>query len=277
MANREIVDKNQSVEPFLTKEKLRDALLMSCAAGTFIGFLSPFGMDNIPVQWSIFYWVVTCLCGYFIYMPTIFFGDRILTTVLPIPWCRVALCAIVASVLMSFMIPVITWLIFSIEIHWYRRFLEIFPKTIVIGGLLTVVSMIQDYMNWQKAELNAQKIINEAHKENETKQLHQDVEKFIAMLPLDKRGELICLEMSDHYVKVYTDKGHHLLLMRFKDALKALEQYQGLQTHRSWWVATSAVTALKKEGRKVSIVLTNQLEVPVSKTYADDVKTAGIH
>jgi len=103
------------------------------------------------------------------------------------------------------------------------------------------------------------------------------LEKFMAQLPVDKRGKLFCLEMSDHYLKVYTDKGHHLILMRFKDALALLSDYQGLQTHRSWWVAIDAITKVNKDGRKTYLELTNELQVPVSKTYAEAVKAADIH
>ena len=90
-------------------------------------------------------------------------------------------------------------------------------------------------------------------------------------LPLEKRGNLLCLEMDDHYLKVYTDKGHHLILMRFKDALALLESYAGLQTHRSWWVAIDAITTTQRDGRKVSLTLSNSLAVPVSRTYMKNI------
>lgn len=69
--------------------------------------------------------------------------------------------------------------------------------------------------------------------------------------------------MDDHYVKVYTDKGHHMLLMRFKDALALLENHPDLQTH-SWWVSLDAVSSVEKQSRKVTLLLKNQLSVPVS-------------
>ena len=80
--------------------------------------------------------------------------------------------------------------------------------------------------------------------------------------------------MDDHYLNVMTDKGEHLLLMRFKDALSKLEHYDGFQTHRSWWVAKEAVVDTKKEGRKLILILQNGTEVPVSQTYLANVKAA---
>jgi DNA-binding LytR/AlgR family response regulator len=54
-------------------------------------------------------------------------------------------------------------------------------------------------------------------------------------------------------------------------------QYPGLQAHRSWWVAKSAITSMKKEGRKTFLLMGNDLEVPISRTYAASVKDANIH
>ncbi|MCL1125610.1 LytTR family DNA-binding domain-containing protein [Shewanella surugensis] len=86
-------------------------------------------------------------------------------------------------------------------------------------------------------------------------------------LPYDKRGELYCLEMSDHYLKVYTDKGHHMLLMRFKDALEMLVDASGFQTPRSWRVAKGAVLGRERAGRKLILALKNEIKFPVSRTY----------
>ena len=98
------------------------------------------------------------------------------------------------------------------------------------------------------------------------------IEQFMGLLPLEKRGKLLCLEMDDHYLKVHTDKGQHMLLMRLKDALMQLEGFPGLQTHRSWCVANHAVVSVNKENRKMSLLLTNHLEVPVSRTFVEAVK-----
>ena len=57
------------------------------------------------------------------------------------------------------------------------------------------------------------------------------------LLPFDKRGKLVFLRASDHYVIVRTSKGEHELRMRFADALERLGSARGLQVHRSFWVA----------------------------------------
>ena len=140
----------------------------------------------------------------------------------------------------------------------------------MIGGVITLISFFREHAEQQKVAL--QEVRDEQESAGD-----MALNEFMLGLPVEKRGKLLCMEMSDHYVKVYTDKGHHLLLMRFKDAIQSLAPYPGLQTHRSWWVATDAVVSVNKQQRKLQLVIQNELIVPVSKTYQDKVKQAGLH
>ncbi|MFT6529477.1 MAG: DNA-binding LytR/AlgR family response regulator [Psychrosphaera sp.] len=269
--------KNQPIEPFITKTKLKSALIIILVVSVFIGFLSPFGMNGLALYKSILYWMVTCTTGYVIYMPTIYYGNQLLDKFFAIQWLRIVIAGLIASILMSFTLPLINALFFNNLVNYTSQFWSLLPKTIVIGGVLTFINLMQGYFKRQKEELITQQKLNDEFQQQSEQTKNLPLEQFMALLPVDKRGDLYCLEMADHYVKVYTSEGHHLLLMRFKDALTQLAEFDGLQTHRSWWVSKSAVNALKKEGRKVSLLLANELEVPVSRTYLNDVKSAGIH
>jgi hypothetical protein len=66
--------------------------------------------------------------------------------------------------------------------------------------------------------------------------------RFIDRLPFKLRGAAIrAVSSEDHYLRVHTDRGSDLILMRLSDALTELEGLEGAQTHRSWWVAKDAV------------------------------------
>jgi len=81
-----------------------------------------------------------------------------------------------------------------------------------------------------------------------------------------KDSKLIALKAEDHYLKVITDRGDALILMRFTDALNALSGYPGIQTHRSWWVASSQLKQLTELNRSTTnITLENGAEVPISR------------
>ena len=59
--------------------------------------------------------------------------------------------------------------------------------------------------------------------------------------------------------------------MRFKDAMQMLSDVKGLQTHRSWWVANTSIIKTLKIGRKLVLVMENDVKVPFSKTYLNNV------
>ena len=74
--------------------------------------------------------------------------------------------------------------------------------------------------------------------------------------------------MRDHYVEIHTDRGSELVLMRFGDALKELGGAEGMQVHRSHWIARAAVRKIVRRAGRTVAFLENGAEVPVSRRYA---------
>ncbi len=101
-------------------------------------------------------------------------------------------------------------------------------------------------------------------------------QKFLKRLAPNLGHELLCLSMEDHYLRAFTTKGDQLILMRLKDAASELEGYPGLQVHRSHWVALSAIREVKRDGRRIILKLKNDHEVPVSRSYVDELKEQGV-
>ena len=95
-------------------------------------------------------------------------------------------------------------------------------------------------------------------------------------LPAASRAELLHLRMQDHYVEVHTAVGMELLLMRFRDALREVENVNGLRVHRSHWVARAAVIGVeRRRGGSLALRLVNGSEVPVSRSFAPVLKDQG--
>lgn len=94
----------------------------------------------------------------------------------------------------------------------------------------------------------------------------------LSRLPPQVRGPVFHVCASDHYVRVATAKGSHMMLMRFADALKALERLDGMQVHRSHWVAREVASELKRERHRHFLYLTNGERVPVSRHRARAVR-----
>ena len=88
-------------------------------------------------------------------------------------------------------------------------------------------------------------------------------------------GALLCLQMEDHYVRAHTARGSELILLPLRDAIAELGEAEGLQVHRSWWVARAAVAEVVRDGRNLRLRLTNGLEAPVSRASMGVLRSAG--
>lgn len=103
--------------------------------------------------------------------------------------------------------------------------------------------------------------------------LHEG-DAFMRRLPLELRGALVRIEAQDHYLKVVTARGSTLILMRLGDAMAELGG-QGVQVHRSHWVARQAVARHRREGGRDALVMADGEEVPVSRSFRAAAREAG--
>lgn len=100
---------------------------------------------------------------------------------------------------------------------------------------------------------------------------------FMDRLPLKLRAaELHAVASEDHYLRVYTSLGEEMILMRLADAVRELSQADGLQVHRSWWVAKQGVQEEKRVDGRSLLVLSSGIEVPVSRSFRAKAKEAGL-
>jgi hypothetical protein len=81
---------------------------------------------------------------------------------------------------------------------------------------------------------------------------------------------IVALEAHDHYVKVHSARGHALVRMRLRDAIDALGA-DGVQPHRSWWVAREAIAGVQRESGRPVLVLETGQRVPVSRSARAEV------
>ncbi|MFN3352238.1 MAG: LytTR family DNA-binding domain-containing protein [Brevundimonas sp.] len=99
---------------------------------------------------------------------------------------------------------------------------------------------------------------------------------FLDRLPAKLRGaRLIAVQAEDHYLRLHTDRGSDLILMRLSDALKELEGLEGAQTHRSWWVARDAVRDVARGDGRATLTLDGGVKAPVSRRHGRALRAAG--
>jgi hypothetical protein len=87
---------------------------------------------------------------------------------------------------------------------------------------------------------------------------------------------VLMVAAEDHYLRlVLADGRRPLVLFRMGDALPELAGFQGLQVHRSAWVARRHVAGARRDGRRWLLVLADGNKQAVSETFLPAVRAAG--
>jgi hypothetical protein len=90
-----------------------------------------------------------------------------------------------------------------------------------------------------------------------------------SQLPAD--AELLAIKAEQHYIQIWSDQGTDMVRYRFKDLANSLAECNGAQVHRSWWVNLDQVTSCNQDGRKMDLIIEDELTVPVSLSYKNAV------
>lgn len=99
--------------------------------------------------------------------------------------------------------------------------------------------------------------------------------EFLQRTSVPNVEDVLALQAEEHYVRVYTPNGSELVHCRFSDAAAEMPAALGLQVHRSWWVAASAVRSAKRGSRRWQLDLVADVTVPVSDSYVKTVRDQG--
>ena len=104
------------------------------------------------------------------------------------------------------------------------------------------------------------------------------VSLLLSRLPPSLGFNIVAVKSEDHYLRVFTDHGDALILYKLSSAIEELETlgYSGLKVHRSYWVRREAIRGVRPDGRNLVVELDGGLTVPVSQTYRETVRTAGL-
>ncbi|KPP93811.1 MAG: LytTr family transcriptional regulator [Rhodobacteraceae bacterium HLUCCA08] len=130
---------------------------------------------------------------------------------------------------------------------------------LTVGGIAVIVSLV----------------VSVAYHDAGAQQSPRDP-PLLERLPLDRRGALVSLSVEDHYVRVRTLKGEDMLLMRLGDAIREAAPVNGLQVHRSHWVALDQVAAARRTGDRAILTMRQGPEIPVSRSNLRALKEAGL-
>ncbi len=94
---------------------------------------------------------------------------------------------------------------------------------------------------------------------------------------VDDATKIIRLSSDNHYVVVtIVGQEQQRVLMRLSDAVKEMTGINGIQVHRSHWVARAAIERIGREDARDYVWLTDGSQVPVSKSGKESLREAGI-
>lgn len=233
------------------------------AFGFAFTLLGVYDTHTLPFYMRLTFWTVTMATG-------------IITTFLLMPaivnkWLRdypptlqVLLCAILASFPVTFVLTFFnpTFGLDSSLIRWGWQFGYVLVVSIIVG----IVNY--PFMKWAG-------IFGPDEDMDVTQAGDHPVSQFLQRLPRKyHEADLYGFSAEDHYLRVYTDRGEDLILLRFADAKKELSDVEGLQVHRSWWVMCDGVSESRREKGKPVLILKSGVSVPVSRTYLDAAREA---
>lgn len=93
--------------------------------------------------------------------------------------------------------------------------------------------------------------------------------------PAADPGAVLYLKMEDHYVRVRTQHGSQLEMGPLSRVTAGLSGVEGLQVHRSWWVARRAIQGVERDGRNLRLRLVDGQTAPVSRASVAKLREAG--
>jgi DNA-binding LytR/AlgR family response regulator len=237
------------VIPKIFKHWVLKALMTPLLAGLVLGILAPFGTNLFPIGFRFLYWIGLAVAG--------------------------GLGALLVDVLLQKRTPKPT--------VWLWSFLQSAGATLAVAPFVFGLSgptnpaavVLTLFYIWVVAivitavgQLAARKRTTSTPDTNHPPILDRLPPKF-------RKAEIYAISAEDHYVRVHSAVGEHMLLMRLTDAEAFAAPLKGIKPHRSWWVAEAGVESVKKSEGKLLIKLKTGTIVPVSREGGKRVRAAG--
>ncbi len=241
-------------------------------ATMLLGVSGPFGtFQSFNVGQRFAYWACTVVACYLIGQGSATFFIEILRPQVAQKWPRVIVAGLLASLPVTAAVLLINGIAYQ-HIAWAESLSIWLYVTIITLIVVVALVTIDELMAGARASGEPDAVAGTPVASPRPAAPPAILER----VPLPQRGRLLALIVEDHYVDIVTDKGKTLVLMRLADAIREAAGIDGLQVHRSHWVATGAVLKSHRAGGKLVLELSNGMRLPVSRGYLAGVRAAGL-
>jgi len=234
-------------------------LVVATLGGVFLATAGAFGSGHAPFFTRLAYWVaVMILGGLWGHLCSRVIGRFI--DVDDRPWRTIAVLTLVITGPLCVVVWAATGLFFGHGFYAPAALSQLVVPVLVVTATITAVNVFLG---------RAQPVQTHADPE------HPGPAPFLRRLPPKLRGATIrAVQAEDHYLRIHTDRGSDLILMRLSDAVRELDGLEGAQTHRSWWVARDAVRGVERGDGRATLTLEGGLSAPVSRRHARALRQA---
>lgn len=245
----------------LTLRELRNRMPVRVAVAlvaltVFLAITGPFGTyDALPLLPRAVYWAVVVIVSVALRWAVIWVQHRL-------AWRSFAMervVDVIYAALLAGVISVGNSLFFGFGPSM-SGFLVLFGTVLAISAVISVISYF----------------FFAAEDDGDDDGAGQGFARFMRRLPVDKRGTLIRIAAEDHYLRVVTEKGEAMILMRLVDAEAELGPDEGMRVHRSHWIVPGAVVSSQRYRGQTRLMMQDGFEVPVSRSHQDEVIAAGL-
>lgn len=276
-----------TAQPASTRHALARRIIIDLAVmtviGVFLALIGPFGSIAAPLPERLITWLGFAWLGYACYRPmqsVVDWGER--TLALP-RWGLLAASCLVATVPMTVAVVAInTEPLGSLAWPGLEVAMATYFSVLVIGAAVTVLfNLVQAAPRAASFAPIAPSQAAAAPKPEPAPPSPAPLppettppNPLLDQLPAELGSEIIALEMEDHYVRVHTALGSALVLMRLRDAMALVGGQEGMQVHRSWWVARAAVEDAVRDGRNIRLRLARGIEAPVARAQVASLRDA---
>lgn len=265
-----------TTQPASPRNALVRRIIVDLAAmtviGVFLAIIGPFGSIAAPLSERLVTWIGFAWLGYACYRPMqgiATWGERMLA--LP-RWGMLAAAVLVGTVPMTVAVLAINTVPLG-SLRWpgLEVAMATYFSVLVIGGAVTVLFNLVQGTPRAPVPVMAQAPAPQPAPVPAPAPAPLPIPSppppnpLLDQLPAELGSEIVALEMEDHYVRVHTALGSALVLMRLRDAMALVKETEGMQVHRSWWVARAAVEDVLRDGRNVRLKLPRGIEAPVAR------------